>query len=455
MSPSLPHRRFGRIVVTGLALLAGAVPGSSAVTVDDPPAAATEEALPTPAELATWRILREMRVKPLPPLEEIAPRLAAVAGASLPSLFGIMETRSIPASEGSEAQMLSEYQEGLILAAFRHLDAARVLAVATTRCEPAGSPRACANAIRIAGAVGDATRIPKIFAWAAIGPGGERPKFMHAAVEEALTELLRRDPRAMQHVSTYWRGFPDDFMPDVVRAVGAAGDAGEAEFLGEVIRWRYDLALAALAQFPRLAMPDSLDARTELANAVRPYLEPHDPMACQAAALALGELRDHESIPALIELLEEEGAGVRANARSALSRITGLSFPASSRIWGEWYAEETRWGRARLGSVMHMLSSESEQRVAEGIREASKHPLFRHELSTAILPVLDHRQARYRDMACRMLGQLDSPVSIPALVDGLEDRDEKVRESALRALRRVTGRNLSPDREDWVAAIDL
>jgi HEAT repeat protein len=439
----------GRALLVSVALLVIAAPHSPEDPAGEDPAVEAAEHAPTSAEIAAWQVLREMRVKPLPPLDEIAPRLAAVSGTCLPALLEILETRAVPGHGEIAAQQLSIYQEDLILEAFRLVGTERVLALAALRWEQTGTARARASAIRIAGATGDLAQIERILTLASRGPSQDHPDFLHSALERALCELLERNPQVQEHLNTYWRGISHDVLPDVIRAVGSTGDPRGAELLSEVIQWRQDLAVIAMAQIPRTGAPDSLEACADLSRAIRSYLDPHHTNACQAAVLALGELRDNASIPALIGLLEADSAGLRHDVRRALGSITDLRFPESPAIWKAWYEEESRWGQTHLNRVIGLLDSRDDEKIAEGLREASLHSLHRHELSAAIFPVLEHDDANYRVQACRMLGKLDSPVSIPSLIERLDDREVEVRESALEALRGITGRDLPLDGDAW------
>ncbi|MEW6071023.1 MAG: HEAT repeat domain-containing protein [Planctomycetota bacterium] len=366
---SSPTRFSTRFLAHALLLggLAAGAPGAGAQGPDGtPPAAgpttagkAARSGKLDPAEVAQWAILREMRVKPLPPLDEIAPR---------------------PAAEGRGGAEISR------------------------------------------------------------------------AVEGGVAEILARDPAAYERLVLLQRETPDALLPAVVRTVGAPRDDRGLEFLGDVIGWRSQFAGPAIAQVSALGASDSLARNESLARLIRPYLDPESVELCPAAALALGELRDVEAVRPLLDLLENGAPGVRANALWALRRITGLSFPAEPATWRVWFEEEEEWALRSMASVIRALESPDEGEIAAAIQAASYHPLLRHELSEALGRVLDHPRAGLRALVCRTLERLASPVSIPPLIERLEDHDDAVRGSALHALQEITGRrDLPPDPAAWLA----
>ena len=415
---------------------------------DDP-----EAVMPHPQDLAIWGLLREMRVKPLPPLAEQAPRLAPLARQRLDTVFTILEERSVPGFAEISAQALSLPQEDLIIEALRMMSATTVLGEAARRVDLAPSARTRANAVRIAGAVGSADELWWMFELVGKQKEVIGSKAIQRAVESGVTDLLTRNPAAFGQLLAVQREVPSELMPALLRAIGATEDARGLTVLGEVISWRSEFAGHAISQVPRLGASDWPETNERLSDRIRPFLNPDDPELCQSAALALGELGDLRCVSALIDLLEEDAPGLRRNAGWALRRLTGLAFPDIQTTWSTWFQEELKWARRDKARVLDRLESLDDTEVIAAIQDASYHPLFRHELSEALCAVLGHPRPRLRILACRTLERLSSPVAVLPLVDRLEDRDEEVRAAALLALRHITGRELPGSTPAWRAAL--
>ncbi len=420
----------------------------------DAASAASADEPPHPADVATWEILREMRHKPLPPLDEIAPRLASRARGRIATLFDVLVTRRVPGSNDVPPQALSVPQRDLILEAFRRFDRSPVLREARRQVESSDTFLSRASAIRAAGAVGDGDDVAWILALPPPLLEKGPAKIVHLAVEEALAEILRRHPSSHDRLHLLWQGTSNELLASVVRAVGSAGDPRGYELLGDVVSWRAELSNLVFAQVPRIGPSDSHEANAELCDRIRPFLDPEDATTCQAASLALGELGDLQSVEILIELLQAESPGLRSNALWALQRITGFSFPESHETWSVWFAEEMGWARKEKARVVRHLASRDDRDVVEAIRIASRHPLFRHELSEALCGVLSHGRARLRGLACRTLERLSSRTAVIPLVERLDDRDDGVRDSAWSALKGITGRDLPLDQTAWLTALE-
>ena len=78
--------------------------------------------------------------------------------------------------------------------------------------------------------------------------------------------------------------------------------------------------------------------------------------------------------------------------------------------------------------------------VAASITEVSQHRLYRRELATALVTVLEREEPTLRRLACAALGGLHATQVRQALMPLLSDPDVGVRESARAALGQLSTR---------------
>jgi len=227
--------------------------GSFAQDTDQP----SKEAPPHPADARTWKILREMRSKPLPPLEEIGPRLATECGGRIATLFDMLETGRVPGAGGVPPQTLSIPQQDLILDTFRRLDPLFILGEARRRVAMPDLPATRLSAIRAAGAVGDESEVAWILDLASELTDESSKKLAPKALEAALAEILVRDPNAHDRLLSEWRRLSTDQLVASIQAIGEARMPRGLVTLCEVLSWREDLADLAIAQIPLICASDS------------------------------------------------------------------------------------------------------------------------------------------------------------------------------------------------------
>jgi hypothetical protein len=387
------------------------------------------------------------------------PAFVADAREDLAALFAILCAGSLPPVQGEragvedgEARRLEPVQEQWILCSARAAGRSSVLPLARTLLAAHREVPARAASIRLIGAVGNARDLDDLLARDGGAAGGELDRLIGDALSQAAGEILARDEHAFTYVSARWRSLSEPVLEPLVRATRAARGAGALEFLAEVIQWRADHAGLALAMVQEIGRSLDPAADAEVLRRIRPLLQPARGNLCRAAALALGALADHESIPELIELLGADG-GLRANAHWALRRITGLSLPATRAAWERWHDRESSWIEQSGGEAFGRLRSRDPDEVCEAIRALSAHPLAREDLVLALVELLADEDAAVRTLACRAIPDLGDGRAIPGLLALLGDEDESVSAVAHEALRRVTGRELPPDAEAWRALL--
>ncbi len=168
------------------------------------------------------------------------------------------------------------------------------------------------------------------------------------------------------------------------------------------------------------------------------------------ACLVAGDIEDRDAIPALVTSLTEGPPPVQDAALWALRRIVGTNLVSDAEVWQEWIEAEESWFATDWRKRRNELRSADKVKVLKALRELSMHPLYRHESAELIRSVLQHRSAQVRLAAVQVLMELGSPVSVPALIDSLEDRDVDVRKAAHEGLQAITGLDARLDLHDWL-----
>lgn len=448
MSAPVLHVRRG-----GAAPLLVAILLASATRAGEPALSPEVSALP-PEEQATW-IVRSIR-EPEPPLAEPAPLLAEVGRGVPDHLIGMLRARVVPALGDGKRQTMSIYQRALLRDALDRLGPDVVLPAATRSLKTADEPLASAAFIEVLGLVGTADDLDLVRKRARplLASDGELPPRLEEAVEDAVADLAASDPETHVRLVRAWRSWPRELLPALLRGVGRARDPRGLPTVTEVVSWHEDLAVLGLSQVRLLGPSADDEVNQETAEVVRELVRAEDLQVARAALLALGELEDVASIPAMIELLGEDSGGLAENALWALRRISGLKLNENRDLWRAWYRQEERWFEEDAPRAIERLRSPLDHQVAAAVREIGNHRLHRHELARELAPVLEHPQATLRALACRALARLGSLTALADLAHALRDAEEEVFQAASRALVVLTGRDLGTDPDDWLALLE-
>lgn len=310
------------------------------------------------------------------------------------------------------------------------------------------TPEAREAAVRILGAVGRALDVPTLYELAhPIQTVPLEPR-LESAFRAAVAALMRRDADVLLQLDRLWSYQSEALLPPLLEGLGDAGDSRCLELLDEILVRHERLLVPILSQVRRVGPSRSLDVNDRLAARLRMHLEPSRP-ACRPAVFALATLRDYDSVPALIELLDHESSGLASDAYFALRELTGLDLRADSDLWGAWYQSELDWIGEHAPRVLAKLRSPRHADVAAAIGELARRRLFNDTWAVELAPLLTHSAASLRLLAVRALGALRSPYVYPELIEALLDPSNDVRDAAHRALRATTRIDLPPDAELW------
>jgi HEAT repeat protein len=392
----------------------------------------------SPAEQRVASALRRSRLERTKESEAFAREISAGGPAVLRPCLDTLELQRVACVSPSDVeQMLSSPQREILLLALAELPSPQVLSGGFERLALSQEPavrRLMLDVLQVAGAAAHLAELDEL----ALGEGEALPRpELEESFQAALAGILRRDPRAYDQLATFHRDAPEPLADAIVRAVGDAGDTRGLSFLEHAITFRTSQLSLCASQVKRLGRSG----------------DPDRPEACRALFLALGELRDSEAVPILIEFLSSADAGLAGNAHWALRRITDLEFPPLPERWSSWYESELEWFVREQDFVLRDLHSGSLSAATAAVRAISERRLWREELADELLSALQRPRTQLRAPICRALERLGVQSAAEGLVDMLDDGDPASVQAALRALTALTGRELPADSMTWRLAL--
>jgi HEAT repeat protein len=408
----------------------------------------------SPAEQRVASALRRSRLERTKESEAFAREISAGGPAVLRPCLDTLELQRVACVSPSDVeQMLSSPQREILLLALAELPSPQVLSGGFERLALSQEPavrRLMLDVLQVAGAAAHLAELDEL----ALGEGEALPRpELEESFQAALAGILRRDPRAYDQLATFHRDAPEPLADAIVRAVGDAGDTRGLSFLEHAITFRTSQLSLCASQVKRLGRSGDRQRDADLAQRLRWAVDPDRPEACRALFLALGELRDSEAVPILIEFLSSADAGLAGNAHWALRRITDLEFPPLPERWSSWYESELEWFVREQDFVLRDLHSGSLSAATAAVRAISERRLWREELADELLSALQRPRTQLRAPICRALERLGVQSAAEGLVDMLDDGDPASVQAALRALTALTGRELPADSMTWRLAL--
>jgi HEAT repeat protein len=274
-----------------------------------------------------------------------------------------------------------------------------------------------------------------------------------ASFQAALAGILARQPRAFDVLKAFHREAPPELSDAIVMAVGDAGHSRGLVHLEHVLSFSPESTGLCASQVRRLGRSGDLDLDRALAQRLRWAVDPDRPADCRALLLALGELRDYEAVPLLIDLLESEDRGTAGNAHWALKRITELEFAAAPERWRTWHESELTWFAREEDAVLRALHVGSPSAAAAAARAIGERRLWREDLALELLHALARPQPALRSPICRAIERLGVDNVTAGLVELLDDSDPASAKAAWQALVALTGRELPADAMTWRLAL--
>ena len=305
-------------------------------------------------------------------------------------------------------------------------------------------------AVRLVGKLGNAETLdPFLGLLDRMDPADRQHAVARDAVEEAFAGVLRRDARAYRRLRAGLRRLDPAHLESFARALGTVGSGAGIDLLGEIMGRSASLDLAALDALGHMRrfQPETMEGRP--ADVVVFHLASLDPRIRRQAAISLGRLRDTDSVHLLIDMLGDMDGRARQGALWALREITGLRLPADRDRWARYQDDEMEWFATEAAALADRAAHGDTYTSVDALRVISSHPLFRSELSAAIVPALGHEEETAAVAACTALVRLDAPIGVAVLIATLADPRDAVRDAAHMGLLSMTGGELAADPEAW------
>lgn len=377
----------------------------------------------SPLEDEVRALLEASAHEPAPGAPQLSAQLASLGAPAIPALFTTLAL--------GPGRALSEVEEKALLEALASLPVASLRAHFRMRLANGPVTDERRALLEVLARVG--TRADLDLARSAVA--GPESASLAEALGSLASHVLEKEPQALEVVRRWIPELHVELAAALVHALAASACDGVLPALCEPLGSQLELDRVLLPEIGGLAArsPKPLDGAC--VTAVVECLDSADPVVLREVCLAVSRMDDSRPVGRLLELLEHPHAGVRTGSREALERLTGLSFGGHVERWGTWYRAEQAWQRTRSSELRALLRAPSAELVVSALNEISAHRLRRHELSLAVVDVLEHPEPLARRLACLTLGQLGSSAASAALRKALEDEDEGVRRAAQQALQ--------------------
>lgn len=436
-----------------------------------PALGATEEARePSVAALDLAAALREVRTEAYD-LGQVPAELEGRVVAALeldvdllPETFDALAERRLPVVGEHAAQRLSIVQEELLLDALGSLSSGRVADARDAWLDglregeegavplPDGAVDA---AVRVTGATGLASELCLLFD---LSPEQVRPG---GALELALVDLMRADPRSLDRLRDCWFGAGEGRLGVCIAAVTTVGDPRGLAFLEDVARWSEEARPAAIGAVQAIGRGLDPAVNGSLGDLMTDLLLSEDPVTVRAAAQAVAILGHEAAVPGLIELLDldaelvPEAGRLEDSAHWALRSLTGLGLPPEAGVWRRWHDEERAWLREDAAAHLRTLHGDEPAEVMASLAAFGRHRLGGTTIAPRVAELLDHPEPKVVVQACRLLGGYRDLRTVPALLDLLASMDAQLRDEAWMALTAVTGLALPAEPAAWRRELPL
>jgi HEAT repeat protein len=380
------------------------------------------------------------RKRTAPPVAELVTRIEPHVRLELPRVLRMLYDGKAPPLADEESLPLSSVQEALLEGALEGIPRTVVIAAMEDVLRGKEGDSVRRLRIQIEGCVGSAGELPALFDLALHEKETSIAPRLEEKLRAALSKIAARDPeRADAWLLRHWEQLRKPLLEPVVMALGDADDPHGVAVLTSIATWNDELAFLAIAQVRSLGPSTDEDVNYALLEVVRRRLDLTRPDRSQALVLVMGELSDFESIPLLLDLLEDSGEGMSKSALWALQRMTGLRLPAKAESWRRWLDQELAWKENERADVLQRLDSPERADVVAAVQELARHRYERPFLAERLAETLENPDPMVRVAACEGLAALASPAPKEALLRARKDHDSRVAAAAEHALGSIFG----------------
>jgi hypothetical protein len=395
-------------------------------------------------------------------LEDAASDLAHLGNAVVPvcvaMLVGTLPTSNWEGGAGVEygavaAQNLRE--DVVLIEALRRFEPGLVAECVADACAGKAKLDVRLVGMRILSETGDAQALD---AWLEVA-GGIEPMYLEGAcvqgpLENALANLLRRDPAGFAALTKPSKKLPRPLLPLIVRATAASERVSGVALLLSWLGLEQALDLELLHSLPSLVEHTCGGLSEEQLSWIRPFLADDDWRVRRSAALALGLVGDARSYRELVALLDDPQRLVVQAANFALTHMSGKDLGQDSAPWLAWFEDETSWFQDSGARLIEELRSNDPATALEAARTLCQRPLFKHEIASAIAGLLTSSDPALVEGLCTALGTLGSMAGANGLLKVLDRPEEPPRRAAHAALVRLTGRKIAfEEPQRWIKAL--
>ncbi|MFT5285369.1 MAG: hypothetical protein ACI8TQ_001532 [Planctomycetota bacterium] len=355
----------------------------------------------------------------------------------LPVLFAVLDTGIIPSVTG--AQLLPEEIVSALWASFASIPESDLRRHVSQFADARYKERTRRTALKVLGSFGR-TRDLDLLGQLSAPEGSSPSSAIGKSFGYAITNFFERDPRALREIQQLYINIHGSLRPTLIERIGRSASPERLSILSAILG-RVPLSdPQVLNQIGVIASSGRGTSDEYVRGSVRAYLMEKDPLIVQIAAKTAGVLRDEGAISQLIDIVASDNVQTSPTAVRALIRICGHNFGTDARRWEHWYSREKAWWQSEASQVFRKLRHSDPGEVAASIQLLSTHTLYREELATELLCVLDRKEPGLRKLGCVILGSLGAEGARNGLILLLEDPDLEVRLAAKAAVSRLTFR---------------
>ncbi len=276
---------------------------------------------------------------------------------------------------------------------------------------------------------------------------------LEATLRDATQRILRRDARGFEWISGVIQSSSADVGLSLCRGAGETESLRALPVFASLLGWSANLDVGLLQQIGRLSTHCELPAEPRLQSVVRGFLGSDDPRIAREAAVVCARLEDFDAADALVDLLDGEDRSVSEASVWALETLTGLALGEDAGRWRTWLASEEQWLDETAPGLIAALQDPDAGQVVLALNELSRHRYQRATIASALLSGLEDERAEIRVLTCTALGRIGAKAALTALIESLDDPEEPVVNAAHAALCQISGRELPPDPQVWMALV--
>ena len=269
-------------------------------------------------------------------------------------------------------------------------------------------------------------------------PAASPGRALREAFESALLALCERDPETTKALAASFPRVAPAAQASLALAVArGAGPEAAGLLAAQLESAGKDADALLLFELGRITRCSGAGDDLLVGDRVRKLLDHSDAGVRVLACLALGNLRDHQSVPDLIALIGDDDSNLARAAHSALTSLTGLALPAEQEVWTGWLDAGVAWWDERAELCREALVSGTTTEAAAALHEIARQRLYPDQLASLLALALERTEPDILKITCRALGALPERTAFDALFALTTHEDPTIVEQARAALERL------------------